>query len=54
MKVAEHTEYERVTHELGGATISEVEAEALQVAKRYAREQHYRGPDSWEVKDHVA
>lgn len=43
---AEYAKYERVVHELGGMTISEVEAKALEAARGAAREQRYRGPEA--------
>lgn len=51
---AEHTEYERVIHELGGKTISEVEADALNAVRGVVREFKNRGADSWEVADYIS
>lgn len=48
---AEHAEYERVIHKLGGSTISEVEKEVLKVVQRCSRYRDQSGPTSWECKE---
>lgn len=50
----EHSEYERVLHEIGFATISDVEVEALQVLKKCIRYRDQYGVTFWELDEQVA
>lgn len=49
----ERSEYERVLHEVGFATISEVEAEALRVVQRCVNSLERYGATSWELDEEV-